>query len=57
MKILVDKLPIYPSDCVFHFTDGEWHCPDDKCKISGQICEIWYANGDCPYLKESQDEQ
>ena len=52
MKILVDEMPYYRTDCPF-CEDGY---QEDHCKAGhGQEC-LFFKNGhnseDCPYLKE-----
>ena len=52
MKILVDEMPYFKTDCPF-CEDGY---QEDHCKAGhGQEC-VYFKNGrnseDCPYLKE-----
>ena len=54
MKILVDKKPECKADCVF----SDYQCNDRYwgeyiCMLSNGFCDI----GDCPYLKEQQNER
>ena len=50
MQILVDKMPEYPSECLFeeyNFYTGENICRIDKCNC---------CPSDCKYLKEVNNE-
>lgn len=51
MKIMVDEMPCFPSDCLF--AEG-W---GDICHFTGEKCELNQDKynpeyGTCPYLKK-----
>ena len=53
MKLIVDKIPEHPSECLFSKVD---HNDDNKylCKFREEGCP-YYEEGwhkDCPFLKE-----
>lgn len=52
MKVLVDEMPTYKSDCVFSkYSKKQYDCKlKDK---NNNYCEL--SNGYCPYLKKEDD--
>lgn len=54
MKIIIDKMPEKPSECLFSAPLNLVH-PEDVyvCNYDGQICKV--NECDCPYLKLIND--
>ena len=54
MKIIIDKIPEKPSECLFSASLNLMH-PDDiyVCNYDGQICKV--NECECPYLKPISD--
>ena len=46
MKIIVDPMPYYPSDCLFIKLNGY----DSKCPFDGNECDP----NNCQYLKQQE---
>ena len=52
MRILVDKIPQYASDCIFSFRNNN-DCENvEKCRISCDTCSLFYYRSECPFLRE-----
>lgn len=50
MKIIVDKLPKTPQDCLFGWKHIEYH--RQRCRFGGE-CEMYSGRRQCSYLQEA----
>ena len=54
MRIIVDELPSYASECIFGEEKDSWG--EVTCKFSNCCCELACGNK-CPYLKKLKEQQ